>query len=144
MSERSPTACCAEPYRAKAQSSRLLLYAQHHRCSRRQNQLNKIQLWCLLAAGQMMEHRDLLLCLLPSLGLPRESTSMPLTRLTLVIRTRQMRPRTSFRSHFHRSAPSVHFRYPGAVCSKACLTLHQYLSCFHQHDFATDLLLDII
>ncbi len=31
------------------------------------------------------------------------------------------------------------FQYPGTVCSKACLMLHQYLSCFHRRDFAIDL-----
>lgn len=148
-SECSSNACCVDPYRAKAQSSRLSLYAQHQSRSRRQNQLYKIHFWCLPDAGQMTELRDLLLCISPSLGLPRDSTSTPLIRLTLVIRTRQTQPRMSFHSHFLRSASSFHhftecFQYPGAICCKACLTLHQYLSCFHRYDFAIDLPLDNI
>ena len=108
MSELPSNARYVEPFRAKAQSSVLSYYAQHQSRSIRQNQLYKIQFWCLLVAGQTTELRDLLLCLLPSLGLHRGSTSTPLTRLTLVIRTRQTQPRTSFHSHFLRSASSLH------------------------------------
>ena len=63
----------------------------------------------------------------------------PLSQVSVII--------TPFpRHHYTISASSLHhfsliitpFQYPDTMCNKACLMLHQYLSCFHRCDFAID------